>query len=318
MKTAGYLFRKWFVTAALAVLVGVVAVAGQAFAATPLVDVAWVKANAGKPGVVMVDARAQVDYLRGHIPGAVHTDYEKSGWRVKVDGVPGMLPPDTGKLAKLIGDLGIDNATHVVVIAPGNNSTDMGVATRIYWTFKVLGHDNVSILNGGMHAYLAEVDKQGKPLNPLDKGAPKVEPKTFKVSLRKEMLPTRDDVKAAMDKGVVLVDNRPSDQYLGVNRTPVAAANGTIPHALNMPQGWLTENGGGTFRSKEEIAKLYKAAGVPTSGKQISFCNTGHWASVGWFASSEILGNKDVELYDGSMADWTHAKMPVEVKIQAK
>lgn len=318
MTTIGYHLRKWFAIAAMAAFVSFVSLAGQAIAATPLVDVAWVKANAGKPGIVLLDVRSQVDYLRGHIPGAVHTDYEKDGWRVKKNDVPGMLPDDTSKLAKRIGDLGIGNATHVILVAPGRDSTDMGTATRLYWTFKVLGSDNVSVLNGGMEAYLAEVDKQGKPVNPLDKGAPQITPQTFKVSLRKEMLPSRDDVKAAMDKGIVLVDNRPSDQYLGVNRTAAATENGTIPQARNMPHIWLTNNGGGTFRSKQEIEKLYSAAGVPTTGKQISFCNTGHWASVGWFVSSEILGNKQTELYDGSMAEWTRARMPVEVKVKVK
>ena len=128
--------------------------------------------------------------------------------------VVGMLPDDTGKLAKLIGDLGIDNATHVVLIAPGKTSTYMGTATRLFWTFKVLGDDNVSVLNGGMAGYLAEVDKKGNPVNPLEKGMAKVTAKTFKVALRKDMLPSRDEVKAAMEKGVTLVDNRPSDQYL--------------------------------------------------------------------------------------------------------
>jgi len=72
------------------------------------------------------------------------------------------------------------------------------------------------------------------------------------------------------------------------------------------------------FRSKDTIAKLYQAAGVPTSGEQISFCNTGHWASIGWFASSEILGNKDAKMYDGSMTGWTAAKMPMEAKIKVQ
>ena len=305
--------RKWLGAAVAAALIGF---AGQALAADPLVDVGWVKANTGKAGIVFVDTRPQVDYLRGHIPGAVHTDYAKGGWRVKKGDVVGMLPDDTSKLAKLIGDLGIDNATHVVLIAPGKTSTDMGVATRLFWTFKVLGDDNVSVLNGGMAAYLAEVDKKGNPVNPQDKGMAKATAKTFKVSLRKDMLPDRNAVKAAMEKGVTLVDNRPSDQYLGVTRPKVDTESGTIPHAHNLPQQWLTKNGGGTFRTKAELQKLYKAAGVSTAGEQINFCNTGHWASIGWFVSSQVLGNKKATMYDGSMSDWTHHKMPTEAKIK--
>lgn len=291
---------------------------GSAQAADPLVDVKWVKANSAKAGIVTVDARGKADYLRGHIPGAVNTNYGKDGWRVAKDGVPGLFPADTSKLAALIGGLGIGNATHVVLVAPGNNSSDMGIATRMYWTFKVLGHDNVSILNGGMSAYLAAKDKAGNPTNPLKKGATKVTGKTFNVALRKDMIPSTADVKSALDKGVIMVDNRTADQYMGVNRHGKSKASGTIPGATNMPQSWMTENGGGKFRSKDTIAKLYQAAGVPTSGEQISFCNTGHWASIGWFASSEIIGNKDAKMYDASMTGWTAANMPVEAKIEVK
>lgn len=287
-----------------------------ALAADPLVNVDWVKANAGKPGVVMIDARGSTDFLRGHIPGAVNTNYGKDGWRVTKDGVPDVFPDDPSNLAKYIGGLGIDNASHVVLVAPGNNSSDMGTATRMYWTFKVLGHDNVSILDGGMNAYLAAVDKDGNPTNPLEKGAVKADAKTFNVALRKDMLLTEKEVKAAMDKGVTMVDNRTADQYMGVNRHGKAKSSGTIPGAVNLPQSWVTENGGGKFRDKGTLEQLYAAAGVPTSGEQVSFCNTGHWASIGWFVSSELLGNKDAKMYDESMTGWTAKGMPMEQKVK--
>jgi len=306
---------KWLGVACAAMIVFTM---GAAQAADPLVNVDWVKANSANAGVVTVDARGKADYLRGHIPGAVNTNYGKDGWRVAKGGVPGLFPEDTTKLGALIGGLGIDNATHVVLVAPGNNSSDMGTATRMYWTFKALGHDNVSILNGGMKAYLAAQDKAGKPTNPLEKGAAKTTAKTFNIALRKDMIPSTADVKAAMEKGVTMVDNRTADQYMGVNRHGKSKASGTIPGAANLPQSWMTENGGGVFRSKDTIAKLYQAAGVPTSGEQISFCNTGHWASIGWFASSEILGNKDAKMYDASMTGWTAANMPMEAKIKVK
>ncbi len=306
---------KWAGVTVTAAFVATIAF-GQAMAAEPLVDVEWAKANIGKPGVMFLDARAQVDYLRGHIPGAVNTDYGKDGWRVtSKDGVRGMFPDDPSALAKRIGELGIDNDTHVVLVVAGSSASDMGTATRIFWTFKVLGDDNVSVLNGGMGAYLAEVDKDKKPVNPLDKGAATLTAKTFTVALRQDMLVNRDDVKKAMDSGATLVDSRESDAYLGITKPGVNKAAGTIPGAQNVPDSWLTVNDGGTFRSKAEIEKLYAAAGVATSGDSINFCNTGHLASVGWFVSSQILGNDNAKLYDGSMTDWTNAKMPVETKI---
>ncbi|MDQ2089748.1 sulfurtransferase [Marimonas arenosa] len=292
--------------------------AGAAWAADPLVDVDWVKANIGQPGVVFVDARGSTDFLRGHIPGAVNTNYGKDGWRVKADGVPGVFPADPAKLGELIGSLGIDNSSHVVLVAPGANSSDMGTATRMYWTFKVLGHDNVSILDGGMAAYLKEVDDNKNPVNPLEKGASKPEAKSFDIALRQEMLIDEAGMQAAMDGGVTLVDNRTADQYLGVNRHGASKASGTIPGAVNLPQSWMTQNGGGTFRDAATLKKLYSAAGVPTEGDQISFCNTGHWASIGWFVSSEILGNKSAQLYDASMTGWTAKGLPIEAKIAAE
>jgi thiosulfate/3-mercaptopyruvate sulfurtransferase len=298
-----------------AVLFALLAVARPAIAADPLVNVDWVKANLDKPGIVYIDFAPPADYLRGHIPGAVNSNYGKDGWREERanDKVPDMLPAKLDALGEMIGKLGIDNSTHVVLVPAGASSTDMGVGTRVYWTFKVLGHDNVSILNGGMAAWTK--DKK----NPLQTGAPKVDPKSFKVAVRKEMIVTMDDVKKARAAGVLLVDNRPEDQFVGINRHPKSTESGTIEGAKNLPNGWITVNGGGEFRSKAQIEQLHKIANVPTGGDQINFCNTGHWASVGWFASSELLGNKKARMYDGSMVEWTMLKggsMDQKVKLQ--
>ena len=282
--------------------------ARAATAADPLVTVDWLKANLGKPGIAIVDFQPPPDYLRAHSPGAVTSSYAKDGWREEraSDKVPDMFPEKLDKLVAHIGSLGIDNATHVVLVPIGMNSTDVGVATRVYWTFKVLGHDNVSILDGGMAAWTKEQDKT--KANPVQAGAQKAEAKAFKASLRKEMLVTMDDVKKAKASGILLVDNRPEDQFVGINRHPKATASGTLEGAKNLPNGWMTVNGMGEFRGKAQLEQLYKLAAVPTSGEQINFCNTGHWASVGWFVSSELMGNKKVKLYDGSMVEWTMTK----------
>jgi thiosulfate/3-mercaptopyruvate sulfurtransferase len=296
--------------AGLAVLFGLI---GTALAVDPLVDASWAKTNAGKPGVVFIDFQPATDFMRGHIPGAVNSNFGKDGWREEraADKVPDMMPSDTSKLAELIGKMGIDNDTHVVMVTQGMNSTDMGVGTRIYWTFKVMGHDKVSLLDGGMTTYTKD------KANPLETGVPKITPKTFKVNLRKDMLITADDVKKAKSAGMLLVDNRPEDQFAGINRHPRATASGTIEGAKNLPNAWLTVNGLGEFRKKPELEKLYKIANVSTSSEQINFCNTGHWASVGWFVSSELMGNKKAKMYDGSMTEWTITKAgPVEQKVK--
>lgn len=281
-----------------------------ALAADPLVDVAWLKANLGKPGMVVLDVRSgggvtREGYLKAHIPGAVFTDYAKDGWREKsATGIEGQLPA-VEKLEKVVGRFGIDNATHVVLIAEGRTAQDMGAATRLYWTLKVLGHDEISILDGGFTAWVAEVDKDKKPVNPLETTDNTPAAKAFTAKLRSEMLVSRDEVKDAVAGNLPVVDNRPYDFHVGLTKSSAAKTAGTLPGALHLPEGWLTVNGGGKFRSKAHLAKLYQTAKVPENGKQISFCNTGHWASLGWFVSSELMGNKQARLYSGSMAEWT-------------
>ena len=287
-----------------------------AIAADPLVDVKWLTTNTGKPGVVIIDTRVPSTYSGSHIPGAVNTGYLKSGWRMLKNGVFSVFPEDPIKLASHIGSLGIDSNTHVVLVSPGRSSSDIALATRIYWAFKVLGHDNVSILNGGMEAYRAELDKQGKPANPLVADATTTEAKVFGVALREDMLVNEENVKAAQDRGVTLIDSRTSDQYLGINRHIKSKVSGTIPGAKNLPHTWLTVNSGGLFRTKKNIEMLYSNAGVPLDGEQIYFGNTSDLASVGWFVSSEILGNKKAKLYDGAMIAWTANDRPVEQKIK--
>lgn len=286
--------------------------------AQPLVDVEWLKGNLDNDDVTVIDlSGSRTDFLRAHIPGAVFSDYGKDGWRVKnAEGTPGMMAP-VDKLEALIGSLGIGNDTHVVLVPAGQKALDVGTAARVYWTFKVLGHDSVSILDGGMAAWTAQIDeKTKKPVNPLDKGAVEPNAKSFKANLRSDMLVDKAAVEKARASGVVLVDNRPADQYLGINRHGAAKRSGTIPGALNLPENWLTENGGGKFRDKATLEKLFSAANVATTGEQINFCNTGHWAALGWFASHELMGNTQARMYDGSMLEWAgDAAMPIDQKV---
>jgi thiosulfate/3-mercaptopyruvate sulfurtransferase len=302
--------RQFGVVLVFAAWLALVATA-SAQAVTPLVNVDWLRQNIGRPDMVILDVRNQLGggsekaYRQAHIPGAVYSDYLRAGWRATVDGVPGQLPP-LADLERLIGDLGIGNDSHVVVVAGGTSSLDMASATRVYWTFKVLGHDRVSVLDGGYRAYAAD------PTSPVETGWNAPAPKTFRASFRPEMVADWADARAAMEAKTTLVDLRPPAQYRGQQRTAAAKRAGTIPGAVNLPESRLTTDGG-RFVGAERVAQLLAALGVGTDEAGIVFCNTGHWASLGWFAQSELLGNKKIRLYDGSMADWTaRAELPVE------
>ena len=130
----------------------------SANAAEPLVESSWLKKNINNSNVFILDIRNKLDgggydaFKAGHIPGSVHSDYLAAGWRTTIKGVVGQFP-GTKTLSSLIGGLGIDNSKHVVIVYGGVSSLDFGSAARVYWTFKTIGHENVSILNGGFKGW---------------------------------------------------------------------------------------------------------------------------------------------------------------------
>jgi len=226
--------------------------------ATPLVDAAWLARHLGQPGLVVLDVRNKLGgasertYRAGHVPGAVYSDYLTAGWRSEVDGVPGQLP-SIATLEALIGGLGIDEGSHVVVVAGGTSALDMGSATRVYWTFKVLGHDKVSVLDGGYRLYAADPD------NPIETGWNEPEAKVFTANFRPEMIADYRDVVAAQAAGTRLIDLRPPEQYRGEKAHSAAKRAGTIPGATNLPESSLTTEDG-RFVAPERVAELLTAA----------------------------------------------------------
>ena len=293
---------------------------GSTWAQTPgpLIDAAWIAENSCLEDVRVLDIRSKKidgesrsEYLLGHIPCAMHTDYVKGGWRAKKGTVPGMLPP-VDELERLIGAMGIDGTTHVVVAPLGENAKSMSAATRVYWTFKLLGHDRVSILNGGTRGYAADKSR------PLETGTAIHVPKEFTSRMRHEMIADHEQVATAAADGVVLVDYRRADEYLGITRNGKTQKPGTLAGARNLPIEWLTLDNGGTLRSPESLRRLTVLAEIDPEAPQIAFCNTGHNSALGWFVSSELLGNAQSRLYDGSMAEWSRLdERPLERKVTA-
>src|SRR5690242_17385912 len=131
---------------------------------SPLVSTQWLAAHLDDRQMRIVDIRSAVDggaraaYEQAHVPGAVHTDYAKDGWRATKGMATGLLP-DTATLARLIGRLGVTPSHHVVIVSAGTSAGDFSAAARVYWTFRTAGHRAVSILDGGMAAW--EADGQG-------------------------------------------------------------------------------------------------------------------------------------------------------------
>jgi thiosulfate/3-mercaptopyruvate sulfurtransferase len=298
--------RAFVAAAALAIAAAAPAPAAEAM---PLVSADWLAAHRVDADMVVLDIRSAIDgggaeaYAKSHIPGAVHSDYDKAGWRVTRDGVPFRLP-SIAELEKLIGELGIDEDNHVVVVPAGVHASDFAAAARVYWTLKVAGLAQVSILDGGFAAWTA---KSG---NPVESGVHPPSPKIFTASIdRKLVAATAEVEQAERDHGATLVDARPATFFLGRDKAPQVPVYGHIGHAIDLDHASFYDPAANRLRPAAELAAI--AARVP-SGPAITYCNTGHWAATDWFVLSEILGRKDTRIYDGSMAAWTaNASRPV-------
>jgi thiosulfate/3-mercaptopyruvate sulfurtransferase len=266
--------------------------------ATPLVSVQWLKDHQADSSVVVVDVRSAIDgggaeaFVKAHIPGAVHSDYDKAGWRVTRNGVPFMLPT-AAELEKLIGETGIDEDSHVVVVPAGVSATDFGSAARIYWTLKVAGHPAVSILDGGFAAWQAAA-------YPVESGKVTPSPKIFTLHSDERLLAQLEAVER--NEHATLVDARPASYFEGKEKAPASKAYGHIPGATNLDSASFYDPLTNRLRPKDQLAKI--AAVLPT-GPVVAYCNTGHWAATDWFVLSVVLGRPDVRLYDGSMVEWT-------------
>ncbi len=280
-------------------------------AAPSLVDVAWMQAHVCADDVVVIDVRNSVpNYQAGHIPCAVHTHYYEDGWRMWVDGIVNMLPP-AAQLATLIGRLGVGNDSHVVLHGDGLGAFDVAEVARIYFAFRFVGHERVSILNGGLPAWTDDWE------NDIEVGIHEPTPTTYVPSPRPDIVVERDALLKAIEAGTPLVDMRSHDHFLGINAEPILARRGTIPGARNMPMTWMTVDAGAVFRSPENLRRLFAAAGVPTEGEVILFCNAGFESSVGWFAARVLLGNPHVRVYDGSLAEWSaDPALPMESHVE--
>jgi thiosulfate/3-mercaptopyruvate sulfurtransferase len=266
----------------------------------PLVTAEWLKAHAGDENVKIIDIRDKIaETDLGDLPyiaNAAVAPYASAGWRVEVDGVPAQIPP-AEQIAELIGSLGVDGDDHVVIVPWGTDSSEFGGATRVFWTFKYLGHDAVSILDGGWRQYDAQGgERVAEAATPVAAD--------FPAQVRPELRATTADVEAALAAGTKLVDGRPAEQYLGQSKSPIVRIEGTIPGAINLPHSKLYSAEYASFAQPETVSALTEALGLAADEDNIVFCNTGHWASIAWFALYEVGGNKNTAMYDGSMAEW--------------
>lgn len=269
----------------------------SASAVEPLLSAQAVQAGLTAANTVIIDIRDPKSYAAGHIPGALNAPY--GAWRGPASN-PGELPA-SDKLTKLVQSLGLTPETHIIVASSGKDDTDFGAAARVYWTLKVLGLQNLSVLNGGLKAWQAAGFA-------LDTKPGSAVASTFVPTINQDMIATREEVVAKVQAGKAqLVDARPAAFFDGSTRHTAAKVPGTLKGAVNVEHSIWFEPNSTLVVSASEAKKLVASSSVKTDQDTVSFCNTGHWAATNWFVLSELVGQKNVKLYAGSMVDWTQA-----------
>jgi thiosulfate/3-mercaptopyruvate sulfurtransferase len=262
-----------------------------------LVSTDWVEDHMENDQVRIaeVDYDPTANYKLGHIPGAVLFDWrEDLNHPVRRD----ILTEDA--LEKLLSEAGVSNDTTLVLYGDYNN----WFAAFAFWVLRYYGVENIGIMNGGRQKWLEE-DRS------VTRDVPSYPRKDFKASEPDESIRVYlDDVKSLLDKeDTILVDVRSPAEFTGKVLAPPeyptehAQRGGHIPGAVNIPWSKVVKEDG-TFKSAEEIARIYESEGVTPERDIVSYCRIGERSSFTWFVLRYLLGYPNVRNYDGSWTEW--------------
>jgi thiosulfate/3-mercaptopyruvate sulfurtransferase len=261
-----------------------------------LVDTDWVSTHGQAPNVRLVEVDVDTSaYDTGHIKGAVGWH-----WQHDLQQQPLRDIPDRAGWEALLARSGIGNDTTVVLYGDNNN----WFAAFAYWLFKLYGHRDVCLMDGGRLKWIAE----GRP---LERGTPRFASAAYRAQEPDPRLRAlRGDVEAAVRQGgTALVDVRSPQEFSGELLAPAnlpqegAQRGGHITGAANVP--WATAVADdGTFKPVDELRQIYGDRGIAGDTPTITYCRIGERSAHTWFALTELLGVTDVRNYDGSWTEW--------------
>jgi thiosulfate/3-mercaptopyruvate sulfurtransferase len=259
-----------------------------------LVTTAWAAENLSTPGLVFVEVDEDTAaYDTGHIPGAV-----KINWKTDLQDPIRRDFVDKAGFEKLLSAKGISNGDTVVLYGGNNN----WFAAYAYWYFKLYGHQDVKLIDGGRKKW----ELEGRAL--VTEVPDRVETVYTAKEQDRSIRALRDEVLAAIGSQN-LVDVRSPDEFSGKLFAPAhlpqeaAQRAGHIPTALNVP--WSkAANEDGTFRSDAELTELYASVGLQNDKDTIAYCRIGERSSHTWFVLTHLLGFQNVRNYDGSWTEW--------------
>ena len=261
--------------------------------AGPVVSVADLEKNLTNPQLVVVDVRKVEEYRESHIPGSVNVAY--GSWAIKKGDLLNELP-SIEDLTDIIGGAGIDKDSFVVLVGKTDKVPDQFDMTRVAWTLKYVGVPNVAILSGGINQWL----KEGKAVS-QEMTRPKA--KRFRAAITDKLFVDKAYVMQNLGKATI-VDTRGPAFYEGKEKLPFVPKEGRIKGAVNLPVGQLFTPEG-LYKDKAALAALAeKAVGADLSKELILYCDTGK-TCTGWaIVLTDLLGYKNVKVYDGSSMEW--------------
>jgi thiosulfate/3-mercaptopyruvate sulfurtransferase len=267
----------------------------------PITSTVWLSEHLEDPQVVIVDCRFSLmqpdlgrqQYQEGHIPGAYYLDLNRD-LSSPVDLHGGRHPlPDVAEMATTLAAMGVSSAPKPETLVVAYDDSRLAFASRLWWLLRYLGHDRVTVLDGGFSAWTSA----GYPVT-LD--SPPVRSGQFVPRLRADQVVDREQVKQRQElPGVTLVDSREGDRYRG-EREPIDPIAGHIPGAVNFPWQDVTDENG-YVRSVREQQQRWQP--LQHSEEIIVYCGSGVTACVNLLAL-ELAGMTTGKLYAGSWSDW--------------
>jgi thiosulfate/3-mercaptopyruvate sulfurtransferase len=266
----------------------------------PIVSCAWLAERLEAPDIRIIDATwflpndgrdAKALYTARRIPGAIFFDIDEIA--DKGTNLPHMLPSPE-KFASRMKQAGIGDGCRVVVY----DSQGLFSAARVWWTFRVMGHEDVAVLDGGFPAW----ERGGYP---IETGAPIARtPRHFTARFRADLVRDLSDMRRAVaGGGGSILDARPAPRFRGEAPEPRAGLrSGHMPGAHSVPSSALVD-ANGALRSVEELKQIFKDAGAETAQPAICTCGSGVTAAIIALALAR-LGRWDASIYDGAWAEW--------------
>ena len=262
-----------------------------------LVDTQWVEDHLKDPKVRVaeVDYDPKANYRLGHVPGAVLFD-----WKEDINDPLTRNIFSKQSCEDLLQRAGINNDTTLILYGDFNN----WFAAFAFWVFKYYGYNDVRLMNGGRKKWLEEDRPISKDVQDYPRG--NFEGSQPDKSIRVFLNYVRDSLRSDQK---ILIDVRSPKEFTGEILAPPeyptehAQRGGHIPGALNIPWSQAV-NEDGTFKSPEELKRLYESKGITSNKEVITYCRIGERSSHTWFVLKYLLGYPNVKNYDGSWTEW--------------